>query len=214
MIPEDWRYVGATALGVAGAAMWALGYRIRRRAPPLSPFGDPRCSVAIYQGVLGNHQSSSAEAYRAWYYAPVVFAAAQHFGVPADLMMGIAHTESRFKPDAGSPAGARGLMQFMPKTASSVHAQLVAARDWPFGALNRDDPQQSAWLAGALMRQLLSKRSADYALAGYNAGTGRVPEGMPFEQWPGQTREYVPAVLRRAGYYREIWQQCGLVEAA
>lgn len=214
MTPEDWRYVGATALGIAGVSVWALGYRTLRRAPPRVQFGDPNCSLAFYQGVLGQHGSNNDESYRAWYYAPVIIAAARHFGVPADVMMGIGHTESRFVPTAGSSAGARGLMQFMPKTAAGVHAQLVEARDWPFGALDRNDPQQSAWMAGALMRQLLRNRSLDYALAAYNAGGGRVPSGMPFEEWPDQTQAYVPAVIRRAGYYREIWERChGLASA-
>jgi soluble lytic murein transglycosylase-like protein len=214
---EEWRYVGAGALGFVGLVAWAIGFRTLRYAPPLlGEFGDRDCPEAVYAQVLGQPLSSgnprldSKSIHRAWYYAPTIVASAIHFGVPPDVLVGMAHTESRFTPDARSSRGAVGLIQFMPNTAKAFHERLLESGEWPFLELDREDPVQSAWLAGAYMRHLLQRRDLEHAIAGYNAGEARVKPDTPKSEWPPETRNYVPGVLRRAGYYREIWERCGL----
>ncbi len=214
--PEEWRYVGAGALGAVGVVFLSLGVRRRLHAPPLGEtFGDPYCDESFYRQVLSIKGSSGRQRlrdeaiHRAWLYAPIIIDAAHHFGVPPDLMMGLTQTESGFNPQAGSSAGARGLMQLMPGTARSMRNLLIEKGDWPFLELQRDDPQQSAWLGTYLISRLLRNRGVENALAAYNAGGGRIKPDTPKSEWPSETRGYVPGVMRRRKYYQEIWALCG-----
>lgn len=128
MPAEDWRWIGAALLGVSGLGMWALGYRIHKSAAAV---GDPDCSLESYIAFLGDEKTAE----RAWRYAGEVKRTADYFGVPANLLMGLIHTESRFSPTAGSSAGAVGLTQFMPTTAVARYRKLVEQGEWPFESL-------------------------------------------------------------------------------
>ncbi|MCX4330659.1 MAG: transglycosylase SLT domain-containing protein [Muribaculaceae bacterium] len=86
-----------------------------------------------------------------------------------------AYTESRFNPKARSFAGARGLMQIMPRTGRS------------YGLRNANDPEQSVRAAVSylddLNRMFESKvPDADerkkFILASYNAGQGHIFDAM------------------------------------
>jgi soluble lytic murein transglycosylase-like protein len=85
-------------------------------------------------------------------------AAAADTGLPLALLVAVAKVESNFDQEALSHAGARGLLQLMPATALELR-------------LDPDQPAQNV-LAGAryLRAQLDRFRSADLALAAYNAG--------------------------------------------
>lgn len=103
--------------------------------------------------------------------------------LPLGLLAGVARVESEFSEDAQSPAGAVGVMQVMPSTASALHYD-------PFDAT-------SNVLAGAVyLRQLLVRYGGDLelALAAYNAGPTAVDRagGAP----SGETRAYVDDVER------------------
>ena len=100
------------------------------------------------------------------------------------LALAVISVESSGKIDAVSSAGAQGLMQLMPATASR------------FGVTDSSIPQQNIaggikyldWLMGEF------KNDPILVLAGYNAGEGSVRkyEGVP--PYP-ETRDYVPKVL-------------------
>ena len=87
--------------------------------------------------------------------------------------------ESGFNPNAGSPAGARGIAQFMPATARSR-------------GVNPSDPKSSLRGAAKLMREYLDSYGGDWrkALTAYNAGPGRV--GKPLY---GETRNYIQKIV-------------------
>lgn len=114
-------------------------------------------------------------------------------GVDPAILFGIGMQESRFNPLAKSRAGARGLMQFMPGTASR------------FG-IDPMDPDQSIRGASEYLRRLRGMFGGDNqaALAAYNWGEGNVQKAMNrygsdwFSHAPEETRNYVPSVMRYA----------------
>ncbi len=109
-------------------------------------------------------------------------AAGREHQVEPALLAAMASVESAFDPAAVSPAGAQGLMQFMPATASS------------FG-IDPLDPAQAVDGAARYIRQLLDRfGSLDLALAGYNAGPGAVSRAGGVPPY-AETRAYVTKVL-------------------
>ena len=88
--------------------------------------------------------------------------AADDARLPAALLAAVAHVESRFQPGAVSPKGAVGLLQVLPSTGHALGLD-VSRRD-------------ANVLAGArFLRLMLDRfRSADVALAAYNAGPAAV----------------------------------------
>jgi soluble lytic murein transglycosylase-like protein len=204
---EDRRYIGAAALGFAGVVTWALGIRTRLQTTERT-FGDPHCPESVYAEVLTG--LNATQVHRAWLYAPVIANAAIHWGVDPSLMMGLAHTESKFNPQAGSSKGAQGLMQIIPSTGRMFRNRMIDKGQWPFLELNLMDPEQSAWIGAKYIRDALRNRgSVEGALAAYNCGPVRCPKGSPSSSWPGETRNYIKGVPRRQQFYREIWQRCG-----
>ncbi len=98
------------------------------------------------------------------------------------LLAAVASVESGFDPTAQSPAGAQGLMQFMPATASEMGVD-------PFDPASAIDGA-----ARYLKREIQRFGSIELAAAAYNAGAGAVSQhgGVP----PfAETQNYVKKVL-------------------
>ena len=106
--------------------------------------------------------------------------AARQTALPLPLLVAVARVESRVDQSARSDRGARGLLQVLPSTASTLGLDASRAR--------------TNVLAGArYLRQLLERfQSADLALAAYNAGPSAVDRsgGAP----SGETMTYVANV--------------------
>lgn len=112
------------------------------------------------------------------------------YGVDPGLLSAIARVESGYRPDAVSSAGAEGLMQLMPETASR------------YGVADAFDPAQNAIGAARFLAQLKASRlgepgtaaSLPEILAAYNAGPGTVRKygGIPPYC---ETQAYVRRVL-------------------
>jgi soluble lytic murein transglycosylase len=143
--------------------------------------------------------------------------------VPADaglepaLALGIIRQESSFDPVTVSPVGARGLMQLMPSTATQVAKTLGIRGTLP--SLTADTALNirlgSSYLSG-LMGDFAG--CTPLAVAGYNAGPGRVAEwlgtngdpragGADMIDWVeeipfGETRNYVQRVIENEVIYR------------
>lgn len=144
----------------------------------------------------------------------LIQATAARLGYDPAVLAAQAWQESRFNPYAVSPAGARGIVQFMPGT--WAWAQDMG---WiPRGA-NIEDPAMNLQAAVHFMGWLLNryKSAADplpLALAAYNAGPGNVDKAINATQrtdWdgiranlPAETQGYVPVIMGRIGYFRDL----------
>jgi len=118
-------------------------------------------------------------------------------GVPEELVW-LAEVESSMDPQARSPVGAAGLFQFMPPTAQRFGLKTRRPDE-------RLEPSRSAQAAARYLRFLHGRfGSWPLALAGYNAGEGRVGrllkqqgastfEGIA-DVLPAETQMYVPKI--------------------
>lgn len=118
-------------------------------------------------------------------YMREIEAAAARYGVPERLVSAVIRAESGFNPRAVSRKGARGLMQLMPSTASTL------------GVRDSFDPRQNIDGGVRHLRMLLDRFSHNLplALAAYNAGEAAVITHGGIPPYP-ETREYVNRVLR------------------
>ena len=92
------------------------------------------------------------------------------YEVEPSVALAVIWTESKFRPQAVSSAGARGLMQLMPSTAEWLSKML--------GEEYSDDklyePEYNIRLGIFYLSYLRQSFEGDYVLAAYNAGEGNV----------------------------------------
>jgi hypothetical protein len=125
-------------------------------------------------------------------------------GVPVELLS-VAAIESKFDPLARSPAGARGMWQFMGPTARLYGLKVSGKVD------ERTDPMRSTIAAAKHLRDLfLSYNDWHLALAAYNAGIGTINKLVnrhgSLDFWhlsregnmSGETARFVPKVIALA----------------
>ena len=123
-------------------------------------------------------------------YGEAFLKAEGQYGLPEGLLSTIGYNESRYDPNAVSPAGATGLMQLMPPTAKEYG---VDARD----------PYASIDAAGKKMAGLIKYYNGDMAkaVAAYNYGEGNLNRAIrkAGDNWlsatPRETQLYVSNVL-------------------
>ncbi len=128
-------------------------------------------------------------------------------GLPEALLFGIMAKESNGRVHASSRVGAAGLMQFMPATGRRFGLGPDGT-----GFDTRFDPRSAAEASAAYMNERMRglNRNIEYALAAYNGGEGRAARiyresgGQSFwtdsayNQFPGETKDYVPMVIAAA----------------
>ena len=178
----------------------------------LEQMGQPHLSLRVAKhGVRMGQMSLEA-------YFPLHPMAGYKLPVNPELVMSIARRESEFDPEAVSRAGAKGLLQLMPGTATQMANQLGLpddqqrlVTDWKYNAA----------LGSAYLAELVERFDGNIALvaAAYNAGPNRVDEwietlGDPrggrldiidwIESIPyRETRNYVMRVSESLPAYRE-----------
>lgn len=142
---------------------------------------------------------------------PLIALSASRFGLPANLVRAVVAQESAFNPAAVSASGAQGLMQLMPDTVKHINSVGAVTVLDPFDPA--DNLAGGSWYLKWVYGQVPAKaREADrwsFALAGYNAGIGRVSSLLASAgssdvafaaieaKLPAETRAYVPKVLSR-----------------
>jgi membrane-bound lytic murein transglycosylase D len=127
-------------------------------------------------------------------------------GLPEALLFAIMARESGGRVHAISPAGAAGLMQFMPATGRRF------GMGWQDGFDSRFEPQMAARGSVAYLNERFAELGYDLelALAAYNGGEGRVGriarahpgkgfwDPAVYGSLPKETRDYVPYILAAA----------------
>lgn len=210
MSPGRFAIVAAVALMAAPAsadvleigddgARWIAGARasaplVDPASPDGGPNGGPNGGMSVLPIALGADYMvpASAVANPALHgvnippqYAAKVHELAARFDLSPTLIEALVWQESRWRPNALSPVGARGLTQLMPGTAREM-------------GVNPDDPLANLEGGARYLRQQLDRfdGNLEKALAAYNAGPGRVirANGIPRIR---ETQNYVVSVIGR-----------------
>ena len=136
--------------------------------------------------------ASSESASQSGGYEGMIAQAAQRYGIDPAVLHGLIQQESGFDPNSQSSAGAAGLTQLMPGTASSL------------GVANPLDPSESIEGGARYLSQLMGQFGGNTteALAAYNAGPGAVQQYGGVTPY-AETQSYVSKVLGYAEAYRQ-----------
>ncbi len=112
---------------------------------------------------------------------------AEQYELPTPLFTRLIWQESRFRPRAVSPVGAKGIAQFMPATAA----------EW--GLEDPFDPIQALPASAAFLRSLMDQfGNFGLAAAAYNGGPGRLGRWLKGKGGlPKETRNYVIQITGR-----------------
>ena len=139
-------------------------------------------------------------------YEHVIVGHAENYDLDAALIAAMIYRESKFEPDARSPAGAIGLMQILPETAEGIALNTGGSK---FQVQDLYDPEINVRYGAFYMRRLMRKYGDErLALAAYNAGQANVDkwlaadEGIAFPE----TREYVSDVLEMRDVYARAYE--------
>ena len=171
----------------------------RKKSKKTSSRKSKKISSGTYRKIMSTKRRSYRPCYKFGYqelqnrskkYQQSISEASRLHGVNENLIKSVITAESCFKVRARSGKGARGLMQLMPATARR------------FGVKNSYSSHQNIRAGAEYLRWLLDryKGNVHFALAGYNAGEGKVDRygGIPPYK---ETREYVRRVM---GVYKTL----------
>jgi hypothetical protein len=178
-----WLAVNATRFGFLQRYSWeAWHYGFDAGPAPCSEAGN-----SVGPGSDGALSSASLPSFVPSEFRAPILRAAAHWNVSAALLAGQLMAESGFDPNAGSPAGAQGIAQFMPGTAAS------------YGLTNPYDPVAAIDAEAHLMSDLIAQfGSPELALAAYNAGPAPVEACHCIPAYP-ETQAYVTRILALLG---------------
>ncbi len=179
-------------ISAEGEAQWIAGpmQRMEMQAvlsdTPLAEVPE-QASALVPEGAVADTREHSATVPQA--YAAHIAELAERYDLSPALLEAVVWQESRWREDAVSPAGARGLAQLMPGTASYL-------------GVDPDDPLANLEGGARYLREQLDRFDGDLekALAAYNAGPGRVIRsgGIPRIR---ETQAYVASIMGRLANY-------------
>jgi soluble lytic murein transglycosylase-like protein len=178
-----------TPAGVASAGAPSTGATDFASALQAATSSDAASGAAAGSEIVGTAGAGTSGESE---YESLIDQAAARNGVDPAILHGLIEQESGFNPSATSSAGAAGLTQLMPGTASSL------------GVANPLDPAESIEGGARYLGQLMGQfgGNAEDALAAYNAGPGAVQQygGVPPYS---ETQSYVSKVLANAEAFRQ-----------
>lgn len=169
--------------------------------------------VAIY--ALSNAQNDLQESAYPIKYREEVEAASWNYGVDKALIYAVIRTESGFDPEAGSHAGAVGLMQLMPTTFEWLQTYYDGEVTMDTDRLT--DPEINIDYGTKFLKFLLERYESERsAVAAYNAGFGAVDnwlndssyssDGVHLDAIPyDETANYVDKVENAREKYKELY---------
>ena len=141
---------------------------------------------------------------------------ADRYEVDRNLVASVILAESKFRQDATSVHGARGLMQIMPETGSWIATQI---EDDSFSVDKLYNVNMNIKYGTWYLSELQTEFEGNevLALAAYNAGRENVYEWMEKYHWGidfkdytkipfPETREYVKRVLENKKHYNKLYK--------
>jgi soluble lytic murein transglycosylase len=175
-------------------------------------------AARLARSALAAGAPSDARTYRLIYAFPYereVREVAAAAGVDPLLVAALIRQESTWEPRATSSAGARGLMQVMPKSGAALARQLRLS-GWHADSLY--SPGLNLRLGTTYLADAIARHQGElaYVLAAYNAGPTRVAqwsarfggadrdfwiERVPFTE----TRDYIRIIHRNLALYRTLY---------
>jgi soluble lytic murein transglycosylase len=153
-------------------------------------------------------------------YRDLIERRAREAGIPVEIFYGLILSESAFIPNAGSSAGASGLVQLMPATALETAGRIVRRGGPNYieeGKVNLHNPEVNIHLGAVYLAYLREHMdSSMLALLAYNGGMGRIrrwrseaaalPDDLFLETIEfSETRDYGRKVLAAAAAYGYLY---------
>ena len=151
-------------------------------------------------------------------YKDTIIASSDYLGVDPLFVLSVMRAESRYRQNARSPVGARGLLQIMPYTAKNIAAEIS---DSSYATdLDLFEPKANIIYGSFYLSKLTNMYKGNFylALAAYNAGPAKVNEwidscadcstiefieSIPFQE----TRKYVKKITRYYAQYLRIYRK-------
>jgi len=163
---------------------WALIKRVR---PILERYARPKMNIVEYTTV-----------------ASAIVQYSEDNDVPIALVLAVARRESAFNPKIESHAGAKGIMQVMPATASDIAGE-IGKRHY-----NLYNAKHNIQLGTYYLWKMTDRFHGDVELAikAYNCGPSYVEkiEAGIYKNYPEETIEYEKYVLK----YKKEFEEMGL----
>ena len=174
------------------------------------------CVAVLVIGGIVLHYTYSAYLKAAYplKYESIVSTYAEEYDLPPSLIYAVIHTESHFREDAVSSAGAKGLMQLMDTTYEWIQTKFPEDP----APLERIFEPEINIRCGAKVLDVLHDMftNSETAIAAYNAGNGTVSkwlkdpayskDGEMLTHIPyAETENYVNRVLRAQEQYRTLY---------